>query len=549
MKRVTLLLGLTLVVSAGAAGTDKPIPQDTARMAERRRERLEWHRRTLQGAYDKVGKRDPRWDAPARKALEQAAWMYGEQVDPEITSDDVRQTAKIAVDAGCDDPMVLYLYSRGIVDQAPPGDEAAARKIVESARALAASRYPAVRRAIAHGIAGRTVLAAKAAGDAQRKEAEHQFDAALSLLPESVKNEERNFFWEERWLPVLKEATQGYRALGVAPVAAYERVDAALAKMPEVKVMRLKLRGDFWYSYGWEARTNALAVNVPAGGFETLEKRVSQAQKAFTEAWRLHPDDAVIAGYFVMMETTVGGDRATMELWFDRAMKADGDARSVCATKLQWLDPKWHGSVEEMLAFGEACRATKNWWAGITLLAADAHFHKAARLGGAEMVKYLNTPEVWTEIKLVYDEYLSHRPHADVERSKYATLCYLGRHYLEAQAQFDVLGDRLTVWPASPNYPLSYLKEIRDKVAKIVASRPRGDGPTGDWITFNARNDEGRWSARFPVVIQRRQEAGILGIEARNVFTCTAGGITYTIRIQLVPAEAKAGAQRAASNT
>jgi len=222
-------------------------------------------------------------------------------------------------------------------------------------------------------------------------------------------------------------------------------------------------------------------------------------------------------------------------------MKADGDDRSVCFTKLDWLDPKWHGSDEEMLAFGQACRETKNWWAGITLCAADAHFRHAARLEPAEMPKYLSKPEVWTEIKLVYDEYLSHHPHDDVERSKYAALCYLARHYLEAHAQFDALGDRLTAWPHFPNYPLAYLKKIRDEVAKIDASRPRGDGPTGGWIPFNARNDEGRWSARFPVVIQRRQEGGILGVASRNVFTCTAEGITYTIRVQLVPPEAKSG--------
>jgi hypothetical protein len=39
-----------------------------------------------------------------------------------------------------------------------------------------------------------------------------------------------------------------------------------------------------------------------------------------------------------------------MELWFDRAMKANGDSRRACWSKLDWLDPKWHGTPEEMLA-------------------------------------------------------------------------------------------------------------------------------------------------------------------------------------------------------
>ena len=48
---------------------------------------------------------------------------------------------------------------------------------------------------------------------------------------------------------------------------------------------------------------------------------------------------------------------------------------------MDWLDPKWHGSVEEMLAFGRACAATKNWQADITLVAVDAHGRAAFQHG------------------------------------------------------------------------------------------------------------------------------------------------------------------------
>ncbi len=222
-------------------------------------------------------------------------------------------------------------------------------------------------------------------------------------------------------------------------------------------------------------------------------------------------------------------------------MKADGDARSVCAMKLDWLAPKWYGSVEEMLAFGAACRATKNWWAGRTPLAAGAHFRNAARLAGTEMVKYLSTHEVWTEIKLVYDEYLTHHPHADVERSKYATLCYLARHYLEAHAQFEALGDRLTAWPHFPNYPLENLKKIRDEVAQIDAkgtarrrSHWRVDSSTPAITKVGG-------VSRFPVPMCRRQEGGILGLRRATTSPAPRGGITYTIRVHFVPAEAKSG--------
>ena len=79
--RHRLVIGLTLLLSAAATGADKPIPQDHARMEQRARERLEWNRQTLQGAYDKVGKKDRRWDESAREALDLAARMFSARVD------------------------------------------------------------------------------------------------------------------------------------------------------------------------------------------------------------------------------------------------------------------------------------------------------------------------------------------------------------------------------------------------------------------------------------------------------------------------------------
>ena len=113
-------------------------------------------------------------------------------------------------------------------------------------------------------------------------------------------------------------------------------------------------------------------------------------------------------GTLIEIDKASGGNRATMELWFDRAMKADGDMRDACWSKLDWLDPKWHGTPEEMVGFGRQCRDTKNWPAGITLLCADAHMRYSGQFGRDDMEKYLASPEVWSDITSVYDEYLKH---------------------------------------------------------------------------------------------------------------------------------------------
>jgi hypothetical protein len=58
-------------------------PQDKAAIEKRRHDLLAWNRRTLQEAYDQVGKKNPRWDEPARKTLDLAARMFSGEVDPE----------------------------------------------------------------------------------------------------------------------------------------------------------------------------------------------------------------------------------------------------------------------------------------------------------------------------------------------------------------------------------------------------------------------------------------------------------------------------------
>jgi hypothetical protein len=55
-------------------------------------------------SYEKFGKKDPRWDAAVRAAL---AMRPAGAADPAVIA-----AYKKAADAGCDDPLVMYLYAR-----------------------------------------------------------------------------------------------------------------------------------------------------------------------------------------------------------------------------------------------------------------------------------------------------------------------------------------------------------------------------------------------------------------------------------------------------
>ncbi len=510
-----------------------PVPQDAAAITKRRRDLLAWNRRTLLEAYDRVGKHDPRWDEPARKTLGLAARQFSLEVDPQVTSSDVYSAAKAAVAAGCDDPMLAYLLFRSAVGANDPGAKETRRRAQVAARGLATSRYPAFRRAVALHLSGGQALYGGNPTDSDRKEAERDFDAALALLEESVASDEHNEFWEAGWIDTLMEVTRGYRMLGVPAVAAYERVDARLARVTGAKFLRLVYRGGFWVGYGWEARTSALAPAVPEGGFDTLEKCATIAREAYQDAWKLQPGLGAVARALFEIDKSVGGDRATMELWFERALKANGDDRAACWSKLDWLDPKWHGTVEDMLAFGFACRDTKNSRTGITLLVAEAHF-RIAGMAGENQCKYLALPEVWADIQSVHEEYLKHHPVDDIVRSRFATFCHLSGHYREAEVQYVALGDRLTQWNEFPYIPLSVLKQNRERNARIVLGKA-GRITFPGWHFVGGTNDDGEWQVNVPVHAPRQDQPGILGADASYVWNCSADGVTYGLRVLSLP--------------
>ena len=271
----------------------------------------------------------------------------------------------------------------------------------------------------------------------------------------------------------LGRLVQGYRKLGDDILVASKQVDDKLAKISELKVLRYQFRAIVRNTIGSEARTDAFAPDVPAGGFVIFEKNLVEARKAYEVAWKLRPDDSRTAAGFLGIEKAIGGERAVMEKWFGLAMNADGDNRDACLQKLDWLDPKWHGTAEEMLAFGHQCRDTKNWRAGITLLYCDSLLRMEGILPPEERVGYLYKPEHWAGIKAVFDEYLAHFPSDDIVRSKYAVMCRLAVHPLEGHAQFEILGDRLTQWPEIPYYPMETMKKMRENCRRAAANEPR----------------------------------------------------------------------------
>src|SRR5262249_44891686 len=117
-----MLTALFLVVSAARLSAEGPvIPQDPERQEQGMRDMLAWNRRTLGGAYEKVGKKDPRWDTRAREALDLAARVFSHSLEPNTDWIHVYNAADQAILFGCDDPLILYLHARSSFGLCDPG--------------------------------------------------------------------------------------------------------------------------------------------------------------------------------------------------------------------------------------------------------------------------------------------------------------------------------------------------------------------------------------------------------------------------------------------
>ena len=465
----TLAVLLIAVPAAVAADAARPIPQNPEKQDQRFRDLLEWNRKALGGAFEAAGTKDSRWDQPAGAALEAAARLFGRAIDPQAKEEEAYAAAKRAVDAGCADPLILYLYARFSIAPNDPGSAESKRRWAAAATAMEHATYPPLRRAVALAQAGMALAKVQDATPEEKKEASRLLDAALALVPHAADKADADVEAQDEWFAATKEIIEGQRLLTGDYKVSFDRADKVLAKAPGLKLLRLQARGDYLIRHAWEARGIGMGRTVAADSGRKFGERLVEAYKALDQAWKLRPEGTRTPGLMLVVLKGLGGPREVMEEWFRRAIEADGNNANACEVKMDWIDPKWHGTPEDVLAFGRACRATKNWRAGITLQQADSHLRASYFLPPDQREAYLPSKEVWGDIRAVYEEYLGHYPEDYVRRSMYAAYCYMCRRYAESEKQFQIVGKKLT-----PNrfVHMDTMQAFHDSAAAMAKSTP-----------------------------------------------------------------------------
>src|SRR5262249_7702457 len=108
------------------------------------------------------------------------------------------------------------------------------------------------------------------------------------------------------------------------------------------------------------------------------------------------------------------------------------------SAKLLYLEPKWHGTPEEMIAFGRECLKTRNWYARLPDILLQAHLRMGSYVKDPDT--YYSQPQVWEDVQSYFIPYLKVYPESKYDRALYGRLAFLCQHYPMANEQFDMLG-------------------------------------------------------------------------------------------------------------
>ncbi len=86
---------------------------------------------------------------------------------------------------------------------------------------------------------------------------------------------------------------------------------------------------------------------------------------------------------------------------------------------------------------------------------------------------YLANPEVWRDIKSVFESYLKLHPNSYLDRNWYAKAAVDGAHWAEANEQFTLLGDH----PGQSYFPDQAAYDSVRKQAKEKTEHHRNQKP------------------------------------------------------------------------
>jgi len=182
--------------------------------------------------------------------------------------------------------------------------------------------------------------------------------------------------------------------------------------------------GESLKSYAWDARGTSLAYKVSPEDWRLFDERLRRARSELEKARAMEPRCWEASRALISAAKGLGLPREYVEARLEEVIaQCPTDYLSYSCTLL-YFDPRWCGSIQEMLAFGRRCARTGLYNTRIPALLMDAHW-RTAWYGPEEWQKqYFTHPEVWNEVEPVLRKTIQKNPHDYQDLTYYLQIAY-----------------------------------------------------------------------------------------------------------------------------
>lgn len=324
--------------------TAHPVAANLPTQKDFERLRLEWRRTLFVQAYEKHGRRDPKWDAAALAYLNR---VFTSGTD-EAPAEDMLAAGNVLIDLGCDDPLICLFH--GIQATRLTRYAQAERYLLHAVLEFQKMSYPK-----------RTSRRAGALlASAYRAQAADRSALAYALvqraLRETVEAASGPFTGDER-RTMLQQLRVDSRDLLREQWPAFLRI---LSEAPDADPYLVNmLIADYQWRQGWEGIGNGYAPNVTQENWELFRLMLVQSRNRYVAAWAAYPQYPEAAVRLIRNVFSVGPVKGeTSRFWFDQAVAAQIDAEGA-HDEMRWaLRPAARGSERVMLEFALECLAT-----------------------------------------------------------------------------------------------------------------------------------------------------------------------------------------------
>lgn len=474
--------------AAEATGPDRNLstneitPRAAAPESITQAHRLAWNLQTTVVDYRVSGQTNALWNAEVEQGLEAFARIRSE--GPTTNQFAVLQRSLTAAwDKGCRDPLVGYLLLRvRFPDEGPSSAEALAA-YRSATTSLATSQYSPLRKFYA---ALRTSTQARNIPTSGTNLAEI---TELRTVSDKYRRHAFDFlraaFEDPRFpLPEATEAVQQLRYDNPHPTLrkqVYPPLASFLRERWPDQVAALVVVGALEIDLAWADRGSGTSEKVTKAGWAGFEEHLTQAAAALEHAWSLGPTNLDIP---LQMMTVALGDPRHAEhhvTWFRRAMELDPNSYDACRARLEFLLPRWHGSDEEVVAFGRECLAAEAWGGRVPLILVDAHNLVAGPADPRRPYTYWRKPGVWEDVHASFEKFFRLNPTQTGWYHNYALHAYRCGQYAKFTELLPLLGRVNYEYFGGPERFETLVRSAKEQVEKEKTRReslPPGSSKT-----------------------------------------------------------------------